>query len=58
MTIAETITLERLERDPYPAYAPLREEAPVSWVPAVGLWFVTRFDDVRRAAELRPEGRP
>src|SRR3954454_24336737 len=48
MTIGETITLEDLERDPYPAYALLREEEPVSWVPAVGLWFVTRFDDVRR----------
>jgi cytochrome P450 len=48
MTIGETITLEDLERDPYPIYARLRDEEPVSWVPAVGLWLVTRFEDVRR----------
>ncbi len=48
MTIGETITLEDLERDPYPSYARLRDEEPVSWVPAVGLWLVTRFDDVRQ----------
>ena len=54
MTIGETITLEDLERDPYPSYARLRDEEPVSWVPAVGLWLVTRFDDVR-AVDLDPE---
>jgi cytochrome P450 len=48
VTIGETITLEDLERDPYPSYARLRDEEPVSWVPAVGLWLVTRFDDVRQ----------
>jgi cytochrome P450 len=48
VTIGETITLEDLEHDPYPSYARLREEEPVSWVPAVGLWLVTRFDDVRQ----------
>ena len=48
VTVGEAITLEDLERDPYPIYARLREEEPVSWVPAVGLWLVTRFDDVRR----------
>ena len=47
MTVGESITLEELERDPYPAYARLRDEEPVSWVPAVGLWLVTRHDDVR-----------
>ena len=54
VTVGETITLEDLERDPYPIYARLREEEPVSWVPAVGLWLVTRFDDVRRV-DLDPE---
>jgi cytochrome P450 len=48
VTIGETIMLEDLERDPYPSYARLRDEEPVSWVPAVGLWLVTRFDDVRQ----------
>jgi cytochrome P450 len=46
MTIGETVTLEELERDPYPIYARLRAEEPVSFVPAVGLWLVTRWDGV------------
>jgi cytochrome P450 len=48
MTIGETVTLESLERDPYPIYARLRDEEPVSFVPAVGLWLVSRHDDVKR----------
>ena len=47
MTFGEQITLEKLERDPYPIYERLRDEEPVSWVPAVQLWLVTRYDDVR-----------
>jgi cytochrome P450 len=54
MTLGETITLEELERDPYPIYARLRDEEPVAWVPAVQLWLVTRFEDVRRV-DLTPE---
>ncbi len=54
MPIGETITLDALERDPYPIYARLRDEEPVSWVPAVGLWLVTRYDDVR-AVDHTPE---
>lgn len=50
MTVGETITLDELERDPYPSYARLREEEPVSFVPAVGLWLVTRHDDVKAVA--------
>jgi cytochrome P450 len=44
--IGATIGVEELERDPYPAYARLRGEEPVSWVESVGLWLVTRWDDV------------
>jgi cytochrome P450 len=47
MSVGEEVTLEELERDPYPIYARLRDEEPVSWVPTVGLWLVTRYDDVR-----------
>jgi hypothetical protein len=47
LTVGESITLEELERDPCPIYARLRDEEPVSWVPAVQLWLVTRHDDVR-----------
>ncbi len=54
MTFGEQITLEELERDPYPIYARLRDEEPVSWVPAVQLWLVTRYEDVR-AVDLSPE---
>ncbi len=54
MSLGERITLEELERDPYPIYARLREEEPVSWVPAVQLWLVTRHDDVR-FVDLTPD---
>lgn len=47
---AATITVEELERDPYPVYARLRREAPVCFVPAVGLWFVTTWTEVEHAA--------
>jgi cytochrome P450 len=45
-TIGASIAVEELERDPYPAYARLRADEPVSWVESVGLWLVTRWDDV------------
>jgi cytochrome P450 len=47
---AESITVEDLERDPYPIYARLRDEAPVCHVPAVGLTLITRWDDVQHIA--------
>ncbi len=49
-TFADAITVEELDRDPYPIYARMRREAPVCFVPAVGLWFVTRWADVEHAA--------
>ena len=45
-TIGSTVTVEELERDPYPIYERLRADEPVSWVESVGLWLVTRWDDV------------
>jgi cytochrome P450 len=48
-TISE-ITVEALEADPFPIYARLRDEAPVCFVPAVGLHLVTRWDDVQFVA--------
>ena len=47
---AASITVEALDHDPYPIYARMRAEAPVCFVPAVGLWFVTRWADVEFAA--------
>lgn len=42
------ITVEDLDTDPYPIYARLREHEPVAWIPAVNVWFVTRWADVER----------
>lgn len=47
---AASISVEQLDHDPYPVYARMRRESPVCFVPAVGLWFVTRWADVERAA--------
>jgi cytochrome P450 len=49
------LTLDQLDRDPYPALARLRDHEPVSWVPALDGWLVTRRDlciEVMRDAEL------
>ena len=54
MTLGVTVTLDQLEEDPYPVYARLRDAEPVSWVPAVQLWLVTRYDDVR-FVDLTPD---
>lgn len=43
---ADSITVEQLDADPYPIYRRLRAEEPVTWVPAVNLWLVTRAADV------------
>ena len=45
------VTVEELEQDPYPIYARLRHDEPVAFVPAVGLWLVTRWQDLVDAAE-------
>jgi len=45
--VGASITLEELDRDPYPAYRRLREQEPVSWIPALGMYFVTRYEDVQ-----------
>jgi cytochrome P450 len=44
--VGQAISVESLEADPYPTYKRLRAEAPVCWVESVGLWLVTRWDDV------------
>jgi cytochrome P450 len=48
LSVGDGITVEDLEHDPYPHYAALRADEPVSWVPSVGLWLVTRWADVFR----------
>jgi cytochrome P450 len=49
--LGDEVSVEALTDDPYPIYARMRREAPVSYVPAVDLWFVTRWVDVISAAE-------
>ncbi|TPJ32069.1 cytochrome P450 [Mesorhizobium sp. B2-8-3] len=51
MSFTDGITVEALEADPYPIYAELRRNAPVAFVPAVNLWFVTRWKDVETVAK-------
>lgn len=53
-TFGSTITVEDLDTDPYPIYERLRHEEPVSWVESVGLWLITRWDDVRYV-DLNPD---
>jgi cytochrome P450 len=47
--LGHDITLEELDRDPYPVFARLREHEPISWVPVLGMWYVVRYEDVRTA---------
>lgn len=45
----DRLTVDDLERDPYPIYAELRDEAPVAYVPCLDIWMVTRWADVEAA---------
>src|SRR5436189_5277264 len=42
--IGAAARLEELDLDPHPLLARLREREPVSWLPALGGWLVTRRD--------------
>jgi cytochrome P450 len=42
--IGAAITLEELEADPHPLLARLRDHEPVSWLPALNAWLITRRD--------------
>ena len=42
----ERVSLEELEANPYPLFHRLRSTRPVVWVEPLGMWFVTRYDDV------------
>lgn len=47
---ASDVTVDALWNDPCPIYARLRRDAPVCFVPALELWFVTRRADVEFCA--------
>lgn len=40
------VRLSDLAIDPYPIFAGLREAEPVTWVPEIQRWFLTRRDDI------------
>ena len=39
--VGESVTLDQLDRDPYPVLAELRAAEPVSWVPVLDGWLIT-----------------
>jgi cytochrome P450 len=42
--LGTAVTLEELDLDPHPALARLRAQEPVSWLPSLDGWLVTRHD--------------
>src|ERR1700740_2919112 len=42
--LGASLTIEALDADPHPLLARLRAHEPVSWIPAVEGWYVTRRD--------------
>src|SRR5215218_2210454 len=42
--IGAAVTLAQLDADPHPVLARLRDHEPVSWLPALGGWLITRRD--------------
>jgi cytochrome P450 len=51
------VTVEDLERDPYPIYAELRARSPVAYMPCLDVWMVTSWATVE-AACIDPEAFP
>jgi cytochrome P450 len=45
-TFLSSVTVEDLERDPYPIYQRLRESQEIGYLPCVDLWFATSWADV------------
>lgn len=44
--LGDSISLESLNADPYPIYAELREREPISFVRALDMYWLTRYEDV------------
>ena len=42
--LGAAVTIEQLEHDPHPVLARLRADEPVSWLPSLDGWLVTRHD--------------
>jgi cytochrome P450 len=41
-----TVRLGDLDQDPYPILRHLQQQEPISWIPEVNMWFVTRRADI------------
>ena len=44
--LGRDVTIEVLAEDPYPVFHELRRSEPVTWAPALGMWLLTRRDDI------------
>jgi cytochrome P450 len=44
--IGSSVSPEALHTDPYPIYARLRAEEPISWIKSLNMWYVTRYEHV------------
>jgi cytochrome P450 len=42
--LGAAVTVEQLDHDPHPVLSELRQHEPVSWLPAINCWLVTRYD--------------
>ena len=56
-TDLNAVTVEQLERDPYPIYAELRDRSPVAYMPCLDVWMVTSWATVETAC-TDPEAFP
>jgi cytochrome P450 len=46
-TIGGFVTLDALAIDPYPIYARMQAEEPISWVPALNMYYVVKYEHVQ-----------
>jgi len=44
--VGATVRLQDLDKDPYPILRRLQQQEPISWIPEVDMWFVTRRADI------------
>jgi cytochrome P450 len=47
--IGRAVTLQELDRDPYAVFARLAEHEPISWIPALDMYYVVGYENVREA---------
>jgi cytochrome P450 len=45
--LGRSVAISDLERDPYSVYSRLQAEEPITWIEALGMWYVLRYEDVR-----------